>query len=106
MEDLKGQIIGAKERPKLNDFGMFEGLADFKFYEDAVEYAGVCVHCKTVVGGVLRLEDPKMKRKVRGLLEEAQLKGVCANLMRQNHQCGFNAEGKKDVDQWLRELKS
>lgn len=104
IEDIKGRLIDKGSLPKLTDLGTFEGLVEFKFYLDAVEYAGSCVHCRSVVAGVVRFEDPKMHRRVRSILEEAQIKQEVGRLMRQNHQCSYLAEGKTDIADWFKSV--
>ena len=107
IEDPLGRILDRQSLPELSpDLKVFEGLAEFKFYADAIEYAGECAHCKSIVAGVVRIRDPKLHRKIRPFLEEQLLKQMAGDLMMRNHQCRLMFEGKTDVDSWLKGLEN
>lgn len=104
LQDLNGRPIDTADKPKLLTRGVFEGTVEFKFFKDAVEYAGECFHCTGVVAGVLRIEQPEMQKKVRSPFEEICLKKEVADIIRRRHECPVLHEGKQDVDEWLRQV--
>lgn len=106
MEDINGAIIGDKMKPALTDRGVFEGLVEFDWYLDAVEYLGQCFHCKGHVGGVLRIEDPKLKTYTRTHADMREIKREIKKILQARHQCSFNAEGKTDMGDWLKGMQS
>lgn len=102
VRDIHGSLMVKK--PRLLDRGTFEGLVYFKFYKDAVEYAGECVHCHSAVGGLLRIEEPRLQMHVKPPALETALKQKCGEIMRLRHECNVRHEGKMDVQDFYKNM--
>lgn len=102
VRDIHGSLYVKK--PTLLGRGQFEGLVYFKFYKDAVEYAGECVHCHSVVAGILRIAEPRLQMRIRPIGLETALKQKCGEVMRKRHDCNVKHENKLDVQDFYKNL--
>lgn len=103
LENINGQLLGKMTAPLIKAGKVFEGIMDFKWYRDAVEYGGTCFHCQGVVAGVLRIEDPALQTDgVRSAADQFAIKRTVQNIVQSRHQCSRLHDGKDDVDEFLR----